>query len=127
MRLLVTGDRMWRDTALLWRALDAFAATHDLTTIVEGCALGADAAAEFWANAHLIELDHHPADWERLGKAAGIIRNVEMLNTRPEHVLAFHADLEASRGTRHMVKIAGNAHVPVTLFPLSGTPPWWFE
>lgn len=47
-----------------------------------------------------------PAEWEKFGKAAGPIRNIEMLNENPDLVLAFHNDLSKSKGTAHTVKTA---------------------
>lgn len=48
-----------------------------------------------------------------LRQAAGVIRNREMLAEGPDVVLAFHADLAKAKGTRHMVRIAREAGVPV--------------
>jgi hypothetical protein len=41
-----------------------------------------------------------PADWANHGKAAGPIRNRKMLDLKPDLVLAFHADLTNSKGTK---------------------------
>lgn len=40
-----------------------------------------------------------PANWTKHGKAAGPIRNREMLDENPDLVLAFHTDIENSKGT----------------------------
>ena len=51
------------------------------------------------------------------GKAAGPIRNREMLRDGgPEMVAAFHTDLSQSKGTLDMVRIARSAGVPVKVF-----------
>ena len=48
----------------------------------------------------------YPADWTTYGKAAGPIRNKVMLDQGLDIVIAFHPDIEQSKGTRHMVSIA---------------------
>ncbi len=51
----------------------------------EGGARGADRLARVWAQLGGIEVETHPAQWERDGKAAGPIRNRAMLvNGRPD-------------------------------------------
>jgi hypothetical protein len=45
-----------------------------------------------------------PADWDRHGKRAGFIRNVEMLDEGPAVVLAFWA--RGSKGTAHTIREA---------------------
>lgn len=89
--------------------------------IIEGCARGADAMAEDWWRRHvwspkqIIQIDHHPADWGQYGKAAGPIRNREMLNCEPDLIVAFHSNIENSKGTKDMVTIGKNAGVPVVI------------
>ena len=35
---------------------------------------------------------------------------------KPDKVLAFHEDIESSKGTKHMVKISQEAGIPVEVF-----------
>lgn len=49
-----------------------------------------------------------PANWTRYGKAAGPIRNDRMLKFKPHLVIAFHEDIESSRGTKDTVTKARN-------------------
>lgn len=46
------------------------------------------------------------ANWRKYGKAAGPIRNRKMLDEKPDLVIAFHADLSRSRGTKDCVEEA---------------------
>lgn len=50
-----------------------------------------------------LEVRSEPADWNRYGRRAGMIRNRVMLDMNPGFVMAFHKDLDASRGTRDCV------------------------
>jgi hypothetical protein len=57
-----------------------------------------------------------PADWTRLGNAAGPVRNRQMLEESPDLVVAFHNDLWGkSKGTKDMVLISREAKIPVYL------------
>lgn len=87
--------------------------------IVHGAASGADTMAGEWGKRHAIEVVAMPADWERLGKAAGHIRNEDMLfQHKPKVVIAF----PGGRGTADMVaraKKRGNAIDLVEVVPKS--------
>lgn len=56
-----------------------------------------------------LAVEVHPADWGRYGKAAGPIRNQEMLESGIDLVIA----LPGGRGTADMVRRAEGAGVPV--------------
>jgi hypothetical protein len=60
-----------------------------------------------------LPVESFPADWEQYGRAAGPIRNQQMLEAKPDRVFAFHEDLEHSKGTGDMVRRARKAGVPV--------------
>lgn len=94
--------------------------------VIEGNASGADYVAHWWAtkspmhsyneNADDPVFEHlcFLADWGQYGKAAGPIRNQQMLDEgQPTLVIAFHDDLENSKGTKDMVKRAKKAEVPI--------------
>jgi hypothetical protein len=58
-----------------------------------------------------------PAQWDTYGRAAGPIRNRQMLNEgRPDEVIAFHEHIDESKGTANMVKIAKAAGIPTTIY-----------
>lgn len=112
--MLVCGDRNWDDQWIVTRVLDAVTMEDGIDVIIEGCARGADRCAEVWAEACGVPVEHFPAGWDTHGKPAGIIRNQQMLvDGKPELVLAFHDDLEHSKGTGDMVKRARRADIPV--------------
>lgn len=112
----MTGDRNWTDEAAVARALfGTFALNGDDPDciVISGMARGADTHAATWAR-NFGTLVPFPAYWDDYGKAAGPIRNAQMLEEgQPDVVLAFHNDLENSKGTKHMVNIARKAGVPV--------------
>lgn len=53
---------------------------EDITEVVSGKARGVDTLGEIWASMYNIPVKPFPADWGTYHKAAGPIRNQEMLN-----------------------------------------------
>lgn len=84
----------------------------DITEIIEGDARGADTLAKEYGVRRGISVLAFPALWDTHGKAAGPIRNHQMLvEGQPDLVVAFLAP--DSRGTKHMIEIAQKAGVEV--------------
>lgn len=82
--------------------------------IIQGGARGADLIARDRCAYHDIKFQTFPAEWDRYGKAAGPIRNQQMLDEgKPDCVIAFHDDIENSRGTKDMVERARKAGLTV--------------
>lgn len=132
VRVLVCGSRTWADAQhTIWPWLNGLRLLHhdcrgiagpDEFVVIEGGAKGADEVAAIWA--HKAEAMHgasgfrhepYPADWATHGKAAGFIRNQQMLDEgKPDLVLAFvDKPLAQSRGTADMVRRAKAAGIPV--------------
>jgi hypothetical protein len=117
MRVLVCGARDYSDSKKIWRILSNLQRAldpRDELIIIEGEARGADTIAKEWAEAHLPEenIKKFPADWDRYKRAAGPIRNKQMLEQgKPDLVLAFGG--LNGRGTNNMVAQAKNAKPPV--------------
>lgn len=121
MRILVCGGRDYEDYDTVRKTLDGLlppAKDDDMNTwlppkgtvIIQGGASGADSLAVDWAVVNWVPFEEYKADWETHGKAAGPIRNKEMLEKgKPDVVVAF----PGGRGTAHMVKIAKEAGVKV--------------
>jgi phosphoribosylformylglycinamidine (FGAM) synthase-like amidotransferase family enzyme len=111
-RVLVCGGRDFNDLDMLNRALDDLRLMHYEIAIIQGGARGADHLASCWAKRNGIELHSYPADWNKHGKAAGPIRNQQMLDEgKPDMVIAF----PGGRGTADMVARARKAGVRVHL------------
>ena len=100
VRLLVCGDRHWTNEVLI---RDYLAALSTDTVIVHGACRGADLLASRIAVEYGLSVEPHPADWQRLGRSAGPRRNQTMLQSGIDRVVAFHNDLQQSRGTRGVV------------------------
>lgn len=118
MRVLFCGDRAWEDSkpiVTIMRGLKVQATLRDDDlVIIEGEARGADALARNVANALRVRVEPYPAQWETHGKAAGPIRNQQMLDVGcPQLVYAFHDFILNSRGTKDMCLRAAKAGLPV--------------
>ena len=94
------------------------------TEIIHGDCRGADRMAGEVAELLGIQVHKVPADWDTYGNKAGPIRNSIMLGYMPKMVIAFHNDIENSKGTKDMVTKAKNAGIdvriistPVTVWP----------
>ena len=113
-RVLCCGDRHWTDYEFIHKVL------LDLpsgTLIIQGCAKGADTAAANAAAILGMKVLAFPAQWSRYGRAAGPIRNTQMLDEGlPTIVFAFHDNLAESKGTRNMIDQALACGIPVKVF-----------
>ncbi len=125
MRILCCGDRNWTSYEIIRRELEKL---PEDVEIIQGCARGADKISLNIAksiglkiissknNDDIINNPGFPADWNKYGKAAGPIRNKQMLvEGKPDLVLAFHNNIENSKGTKNMVDIARKAGVKVII------------
>lgn len=120
MRILVCGGRDFTDRQLMNDVLNKIVprTPEDQygnwlpagVTIIHGKARGADIMADEWAVVNWCSIEEYPADWEKHGKAAGFIRNQQMLDEgKPDLVVAF----PGGNGTADMVRRAKKAGVPV--------------
>lgn len=114
MKVLACGDRNWDSFPSIWRELRGLG---PLTEIVHGDCRGADKMCGGVAKQLGYPVHAMPADWNKHGNASGPIRNQAMLDAHPdiELVLAFHADLKTSKGTKDMIARARAAGIPVNV------------
>lgn len=111
MRVLVCGSRHFSDKEKMKEVLDDVYRESPFTVLIHGDARGADRLSAQWANGRGdIEIRAFPADWTTYGKAAGPIRNAQMLKEgKPDLVIAFM--FKDSRGTKNMVEQATKAGI----------------
>lgn len=98
--ILVCGGRDFNDKKFVDKTLDEIMNSNDISKIIQGEASGADKLAKLYALEKGIPLVSLAADWNKFGKAAGPLRNDEMLKLNPNLVIAF----PGGKGTKDMVK-----------------------
>lgn len=80
--------------------------------IISGCASGADAIGERYAKENGLNVEKHPAEWEKYGKSAGPRRNKEMAEIC-DYVICFWD--EKSKGTKSMINYAIKHNKPIRI------------
>jgi YspA, cpYpsA-related SLOG family len=83
--VLVTGSRWWSDEKRIEESLLKIQPSR----VLVGDALGADSICRRVCRRHGIPYKVFPAHWTELGRAAGPMRNQEMIDAGPNLVLAF--------------------------------------
>ena len=111
MRVLVCGSRTWTTRWLI----ESMLVKHKATVVIDGAAKGADSLGHNVAVGLGLKTIRFPADWKKHGKAAGPIRNQQMLDEgKPDLVLAFWDG--KSRGTQDMIERTKKAGIEITVF-----------
>lgn len=114
MKVLVTGSRNWTDREAIIKAFSEYGFESKVTLISGACPTGADAIAEELAERRGWNIERHPADWQKHGRAAGPIRNQQMVDRKPDLVLAFI--LNGSKGASGTVAMARKAGLRVKVY-----------
>jgi hypothetical protein len=128
-RVLVTGSRTWTDEAAISDALRPHF-TPGAVLVSGACPEGADEIAErVWAGwgGHV---EQHPADWTQHPRAAGFIRNGEMVQAGADVAVAAiepcsdpkctRAEPHGSHGGSHCAGLAEAAGIPVERLEVTG-------
>src|SRR5690606_4428366 len=79
--------------------------------IVSGAARGGDRLGENWAKENGVEVKQFPAEWDKHGKSAGMIRNKQMAEYATELLLIWDGE---SKGSAHMKKEAEKRGLKIT-------------
>lgn len=113
-KLIVAGSRKFNDDFLLECKIEWFLrcleTTIEGTIIISGTARGADQLGEKYAEENNMEVIRMPADWNKLGKRAGYVRNQEMAKKADACIVFWD---EESRGSKHMIDIAQKEKIPL--------------
>jgi len=108
-KIAIVGSREWADVG----AIEDFIIDLPVCEVVSGGARGVDSIAAELAKKYEHEVKVFPADWDRHGKRAGFLRNVEIVDYCDELVAFWDG---ASKGTAHSISLARKANKPVTIF-----------
>lgn len=110
-RIAVTGGRNFMNFLIIRKAFKEIHLNENDTIVHGGCTgcdqLCAEVAKEFKAN-----VEKHSANWSKYGRAAGPIRNEEMLKSNIDMLLAFRG----GAGTDSCIKKAKELQIEVRKF-----------
>ena len=124
IRAIIAGDRNWADSELefkirsLLQQIPLDPTGRRIAEIVHGACYGVDLTADRIAREMGFTVWSFPADWNQYGRAAGPIRNKQMLDFAGQGqvvVYLFHKNIEQSKGTKNMMNQAKKKGVPVFL------------
>lgn len=103
MKVIIAGGRDFYNYKLLEQAVQKSGLFMDIDTIICGEARGADYLGKKYARRNNIPVLSFPADWDKYGKRAGFIRNVEMAEAGDALIAMWDG---VSKGTKHMIDTA---------------------
>lgn len=111
-KIIIAGGRDFMDYNLLKKKankiLQEKRVSHKIV-IISGCARGADTLGLRYASENAFDVEEYPANWDKYGKKAGYMRNVEMAENA-DALIAFWDG--KSKGTKHMIDIATERNLP---------------
>jgi len=110
LTILVCGGRTYNNKEKIYEVLSSIHKETPISVLIHGAAKGADTLAGYWARENGIKEKQYPALWNTHGKAAGSIRNQQMLDSNTvELVVAF----PGGKGTSDMVSRAKKSGIEV--------------
>lgn len=115
-RLLVSGSREWDMPEVLRMVIYNYwhKSTRNFIVVHGDCPKGADRMARDFCDKVGISQELYPADWNKYGKAAGYIRNKQMVDTNPDMGVFFIRG--ESRGTRGCLRLTKEAGIPYVAY-----------
>lgn len=99
-KVIIAGSRDFSDFGYLKGYMATIPPWLHLTEVVCGMAKGADSLGKQWAELNGIPVKEFHAEWDRLGRKAGPMRNAEM-GIYADGLIAFWDG--KSTGTKHMI------------------------
>ena len=109
IKIAVGGCRDYNDFDFICKSLDEYLSNYesdDTIIILSGHCSGVDSAAEQYASLKGFETIIFPAEWKKYGRAAGPVRNKQMVESS-DIVIAFWD--EKSKGTKSLINLAKKA------------------
>ena len=121
MRIVIAGSRGFEDYALLEQTLEHILDKQiEPVELVSGHAKGADLLAERFAKENDLPIHIIKPDWKTYGRAAGPIRNRQMLNYVMEELSLVVAFWDGkSKGTKNTIDTAKSLGIPVEIILFS--------
>lgn len=111
MKVIIAGSRSIQDIHTIDHACHMVDWLFD--EVVSGAAVGVDKLGEEWANQMGIPVKQFFAEWDKHGKAAGVIRNNDMAHYADALIAIWDGK---SKGTLHMINSMVTLKKPVYVY-----------
>lgn len=108
-KIMVCGSRTINDEKLIFSKLDDVLINYPNMVLISGNAKGVDSISEKWAKSHDIQIELYKPDWQKYGRAAGIIRNKLMVENS-DFVVVFWDGI--SKGTKSDIDFCKKLNKP---------------
>ncbi len=107
MRIAIVGSRSFNDYALMKQVIDNYKEKNTalFSAVVSGGAKGADSLGERYADENGLEKIIFKANWNKYGKRAGFIRNVDIIKNCD---ICFAFWDGESHGTKHDIDLCND-------------------
>jgi hypothetical protein len=115
MKLAIVGSRSFKDYDKFKSEIKSFISrrsSNDITTIISGGAYGADSLAKRYAKENKIDYVEFPALWDKFGKRAGYLRNIDIIKNC-DWCIAFWDG--KSPGTQHSINLCNDYNKPLDI------------
>lgn len=122
MKVIIAGSRSIIQKYWITKAVRLFLneqqkTKEDISEVVSGNANGVDKLGEDWANAFNKPIKIFKPDWNKFGKTAGILRNIEMGDYADALIAIWDGK---SKGTKHMISYMELLQKPVFVLQFLG-------
>lgn len=110
MKTIIAGSRTIQSYQVVLDAINSAPFKDQITEVFSGMATGPDIFGFRWAMENKKPVRQFLPDWKKLGKPAGIIRNVEMATYADAAIIVWDG---SSTGTGHILKYFKKLDPPV--------------
>lgn len=117
-KVIIAGSRSFADYEKLKSVCDSILPnqySEPRISILSGTSSGSDSLGERYANERGYALNRYPADWKQYGKAAGPIRNRQMVEDADAAIVFWDGK---SKGTKNLIEQANKRGLIVKIIML---------
>jgi hypothetical protein len=111
--VIIAGSREGFVARNVFEAIEESPFVNQITEVVSGGARGVDRDGEYYASTKELHCKVFPADWEGLGKKAGLLRNIQMADYADALIAVWDGK---SKGTKHMIDTMKKLGKPVFVY-----------
>jgi hypothetical protein len=108
MNVLIAGSRTIYDYRILTEAVNE--SGYNIGSVISGGARGVDKLGEQYANNNNISVQVYIPSWNLHGKAAGVMRNTEMVSVADAAIILWDGQ---SKGTKDTITKCQKKGIPV--------------